>query len=208
MVKLKGPGLAAGASGSIGGVLVFSQTRGRHYAKKLTIPKQPRPEHQVASRATLTYLAHEWTTENATSKATWEQLVPNPYVDRYRAYVGHNLERWLRFAPPIWRYPAAESYTPADPGALTVTPQGRRAMIAVTLNADPKCRCVIIFRRPGAIIVPRPKWTIQIYHAYTHKTYHTEDHGLAPGNYKYAAITCAWDGLMSAGYLTDGVTIT
>lgn len=108
MVKLTGPGLARAAGGSVAGQLTFSNWKGKPYLKKLTKPKQPRTQGQVAMRAILAFLSPEWSIISAAARATWMDLAHLDQISPFNAYLKENLKRWRSFLRPSWYYPATE----------------------------------------------------------------------------------------------------
>lgn len=111
MVKLKGPGLAAQASGQLADELVFSTWKGRPYLKTRSDPRQPQTDGQVAMRAAMRFLSTAWDALAAYAKATWQPLAAQTSVTPFNAYQGYNLTRWRSRRPPTAEYPAAETGT-------------------------------------------------------------------------------------------------
>lgn len=128
MVKLKGPAASIAAAGQLGSSLVFANWKGRQYARKLTVPKQPRPLSQVASRALHAFLTTQWTSIPPDRRDDWLGTPQHPDLDNYRRYLAENLRTWITGQPPSQIYPATRVGAYAALSGWTFTNQGR-AMI-------------------------------------------------------------------------------
>jgi len=108
MVKLKGPGLALDASGTLADEVTFSKYKGRAYLKTKGRPKQPNTEAQLAIRAMMTFLSSSWKTIPEPNKATWLPLATPGKTSPINAYQAYNLMRWRNFKAPTTTWPATE----------------------------------------------------------------------------------------------------
>lgn len=102
MVKLKGPGQATGASGTLADTLVFSNWKGTPYLKTHTKPKQPRSHNQIAMRAILRFLSEQWKNVPAIEQAKWQTLARRTTISPFNAYQQLNLSRWRSQRSPTW----------------------------------------------------------------------------------------------------------
>lgn len=114
MVKLRGPGLSASASGSLADALTFSSSKGRAYLKHKPTPAQPRSGNQISMRAMMQFLSQQWQNLTAGNQATWAIAYPDPLLSAYNAFIKHNLNRWRNHKPPSKEYPAAETGAAGD----------------------------------------------------------------------------------------------
>lgn len=121
MVKVTAPALSMEASGSLGGVMVFSKWKGRPYVRSLVIPSNPKSGGQVGMRAMFSFLAKAWATLSAPNQATWEDRAAQLVVSEFNAFMSYNQFRWRNFTAPSKEEPAAAASTPAVVGALSLT---------------------------------------------------------------------------------------
>jgi len=133
MVKLKGPVQSLRASGKLGGALVFAESKGRPYLKKLTKPKQPRSPVQVANRAFLNFLTKSWTELSSADQQSWETAAQTLNLDPYRAFVQYNLAQLTRDQLPTMNRDQPGGGTHSLISAETATP--RQRTIALTYTA-------------------------------------------------------------------------
>lgn len=148
MVKVSGPALSMEASGSLGGVMVFSKWKGRPYVRSLVIPSNPKSGGQVGMRAMFSFLSKAWATLSAADQATWETRAAQLVVSEFNAFMSYNQFRWRNFTAPSMAEPAASADTPATLGALSLALGVRSITVtqAVTTAADGWG--VLIFRSP------------------------------------------------------------
>jgi hypothetical protein len=109
------------ASGSLGGVMVFSKWKGRPYVRSLVIPANPKSGGQVGMRAMFSFLAKAWAGLSAGNKATWEDRAAQLVVSEFNAFMSYNQFRWRNFTAPSKEEPAAAGDTPAVLGAFSLT---------------------------------------------------------------------------------------
>ena len=137
MVKLKGPGLSAAASGSIGDAITFSSAKGRAYVKNKPTPAQPRSSGQVSMRAMMTFLVQQWKNLTSNQQVTWADAYPDPELNNYNAYIRHNLKRWRSVRAPSKAYPAAEAARHPNAINLTATGAGRHVTLDMQASTPP-----------------------------------------------------------------------
>lgn len=101
-----------GAAGGLGKILIFSQSKGRAYAKQWKKPSNPKTRPQVAMRAIAAFLAHDWTNLAQAIKDTWIDQAQNRNISPYNAYLSANIARWRDHLAPSW-----------TPSAIGVGPQ-------------------------------------------------------------------------------------
>lgn len=112
MVKLKGPGLARSASGSLAETVTFSHCKGVAYLKKYAKPNQPRSQGQVSVRAITKLLSTDWKNFTAPQKNSWAAIAAQTLISPFNACVSFNLHHWAlyKFASRI--YPATRTGSP------------------------------------------------------------------------------------------------
>lgn len=109
MVKLKGPGMARDASGSLAETVTFSKWKGTSYLKLHQKPKQPNAPKQIAMRAIVNFLSKIWNDLPPGDRTSWTALAAEKKISRLNAAVGFNLERWRGFHYPATQLPADEA---------------------------------------------------------------------------------------------------
>lgn len=207
MVKLRGPGLAQDASGTLAGVLIFSNSRGKAYAKKLTIPKQPRPIAQVASRAAFKFLTEQWTNLNNLQRLTWSDQLGFPDLDFYHRYVAENLRTFQLAQPPSKSYPPTRTGSVSTWHYWTLTPQGRRTQHKISVNAINAGWGTLIMRDTSPITAAAFDYVINIEHMPSSAVYSFWDGPLTPGTWYYRAKRITVDGNISGYSASRSVVI-
>jgi hypothetical protein len=148
MVKVNAPALSLDASGKLGGSLVFSKWKGRHYVRSLVTPSNPKSGGQVGMRAMLKFLSQNWAALTAGDQATWEDRADQLIASTFNAYMSLNLFRWRNFTAPTQQDPAAEEDTEAVLGALSATPGVRSVTITQAVTTANDGWGVAFFRSP------------------------------------------------------------
>jgi len=108
------------ASGSMGGVIVFSTWKGRPYVRSLVIPSNPKSGGQVGMRSMFSFLSKAWAGLSNGNKATWETRAAQLIVSEFNAFMSYNQFRWRNFTAPSKEEPAASAGTPATLGAFSL----------------------------------------------------------------------------------------
>lgn len=94
-----------GASGKLGGAMVFSKWKGRPYVRELVKPANPRSGGQVSMRAMIKFLSQEWAGLGAPEKATWAAPAAAKVVSNFNAYTSSGAKRNRSFLAPSQSYP-------------------------------------------------------------------------------------------------------
>lgn len=138
VVKVAAPCLSLGASGSLGGALVFSSWKGRSYVRELVKPSNPRSGGQVGVRAMFKGLSQNWAALTAGNKATWEERADSAVISPFNAFMGYNQARWRNFLGVTQEDPATAAGTNAVWGAATAVAGVRQITItkAITTAND------------------------------------------------------------------------
>ena len=105
MVKVQGPMFSLGASGKLGGTIVFSKWKGRPYVRELVTPSNPKSGGQVSMRAMMKFLSQEWSGMSAGAKTSWQDPADAGVVSTFNAFVSANLELNRSFLAPHQNYP-------------------------------------------------------------------------------------------------------
>lgn len=100
MVKLNAPMLSLDASGKLGGAIVFSKWKGRHYARTLVTPANPQSGGQMGMRMMLKYLSQQWASLDAADQSAWNDLADAAVISPFNAFVSLSLKRWRNFLGP------------------------------------------------------------------------------------------------------------
>lgn len=195
MVKLKGPGLAQQATGSLGSELTFSSWKGQAYMKKLRKPKQPRTDKQVAMRVMMGFLAAQWNAIADADKATWIDLARQTKISPFNAYQAENLARWRSFLAPSKVYPATEINPQAEIRVFNTYGHVRHAIVRMRIEAPlADAWTAFVFHQLGDY--PDAAWQNLVhvemmndepYHYWTHTR-------LSPGQHFYRFILGSNDG--------------
>ena len=93
MAVVQAPLFGLGASGSIGGSIVFSSWRGRPYVRRLSIPKNPKSGLQVGMRSVFKYITQAWAALTQNDKDNWITLAEATNITELNAMVAFNQKR-------------------------------------------------------------------------------------------------------------------
>lgn len=135
MVKVQAPALSLGASGQIGGAMVFSTWKGRPYVRALVKPANPQSGGQVGVRAAFTFLSQQWAAIGASDQAAWEDLAEADIVSTFNAYMKFNLLRNRNFLGLSHRPDGLLVNAPDAISTFTATAGERQ--ITIALNTVP-----------------------------------------------------------------------
>jgi hypothetical protein len=131
MVKLAGPAFSLGASGKLGGALVFSKWKGIPYARVLVTPANPKSGPQVGVRSMFKFLAQQWVNLTGAEQDDWLERAAQLGASAFNAYMSYNQERWRHYLNPSKLDPATETGT--SPTAPTTTPTGGIRQIELSI---------------------------------------------------------------------------
>lgn len=208
MVRLKGPGLAAEAAGSLGRSLIFSKCKGRAYAKKWASPHNPDTEPQRAMRALTKFLLWRWGDLSDADKATWLQLAEPQELPPYNAFLAHNLARWRNWLAPTDAYPATMTGTTGLYTYWSAVAASRGVDFSIAQYQRNDTRGYLLFRSltPGLT----PAWN-NLRHVFPshHNGYLCWfDRPIPPGTYYYRLAKTTRFGKMEAATSEKSVTVT
>lgn len=149
MVKLKGPGMAQSASGSLADQLIYSSNKGRPYLKLHAKPAQPRTPPQVAMRGILQFLSEEWRNIAPADQALWEPLAAAKTISPFNAFQALNLERWRSGKAPTQVPTADDTGAFGTISAETVVGVERGILITFNVDAPFERWAALIYWTPG-----------------------------------------------------------
>jgi hypothetical protein len=132
MVKVQGPMMSMGASGKLGGAMVFSKWKGRPYVRELVKPANPRSGGQVSMRAMMRFLSQEWNGLGSTEKATWAAPAAAKVVSNFNAYTSSGARLNRSFLAPSQSYPVVNGVAVDAIDTFTATAGVRE--ISIVLN--------------------------------------------------------------------------
>lgn len=195
MVKVAAPCLSLGASGALGGAIVFSTWKGRPYVRELVKPANPKSGGQVGVRSMFKFLAQRWTDVPSGKQASWEDRADDKVISPFNAYMGYNQSRWRNFKAPSLADPALEEA--AQPAAPTTTPTDGVRQISLSIaDGAPAPDCGYIIHRSGTTgFTPAFATCIAVINWDSGGTTVYIDTPLAPGTYYYRI----------QGFMDDGI---
>lgn len=148
MVKLAGPCMSVGASGKLGGVLVYSNWKGIAYARTLVTPSNPKSVGQVSVRAMMKWLSQQWKNIGSTAQNTWLDRAAIANVSAFNAYCGYNLFRWRNFLAPTDTFPEATTDVAPTEGTLAAVASERTITVTQPITTAADGWGIMFFRSP------------------------------------------------------------
>ncbi len=146
MVKVAGPAMSLEASGSLGGIIVFSKWKGRPYVRTLVRPSNPKSGGQVGVRSMFKFLSQKWAAITAPEKASWEDRADQGVYSTFNAYMSLNQGRWRDFQSPSKDAAVAAVGTPATTGAVTAVAGLRSATLTIAITVPDDGWGIAVFR--------------------------------------------------------------
>lgn len=200
MVKLAGPCMSLGASGKLGGSIVFSNWKGIPYARGLVTPANPKSVKQVSVRTMFAFLSQEWKGLSTATKADWIDRAKAGNYSPFNAFMGYNQNRWRAFEMPSFLDPATEDDTVG--AALPHTSVGaiRQATITCQLNATNNNWGFVIARSLTTGFTPGFTNVIAVLHAIDTDAHPHIDTPLAAATYYYRTTNFSQAGKLAPGW--------
>jgi len=146
--------MSLGASGKLGGALVFAKWKGRPYVRTLVRPANPKSGGQIGVRAMFKFLSQKWAGLTDGNRATWEDYADQLVVSPFNAYVSRNQFRYRDFTPPTKEDPAAQAATPDAAVVIALTLGVRSIAVEITPSAYVADWGFAVFRALSATVVP------------------------------------------------------
>lgn len=194
MVKVRGPAMSLGASGSLGGALVFATWKGRPYVRILVTPANPKSVSQVGMRAMFKFVSQEWASIAAGDQSDWEDLADATNISPFNAYVKENQANWRDFLSPSQVFPITRTGTPSGETAPAATTSGRNIIINDTTTAGADQWGIVIFRGLAPAFTPNWSNAIAVIPVAASTAWTYTDGPLDPDTYYYQMIHTATDG--------------
>lgn len=129
MATVQGPLFSMGASGQVGGAIVFSRWKGRPVVRELVVPSNPSTASQVSVRALMRFLSQNYANLTVGEKDSWLSLADAEAMSRINAFQRHNADRFTQFQMPRVEPTKAAGTAPVM-GAQTLT--AGKAQVAVS----------------------------------------------------------------------------
>jgi len=208
MVKLTGPFMSMGASGTLGGILTAAKWKGRAYARTRVIPSNPRLPLQVSNRAMFKFLSQEWEGIGSTPKGTWEDDAKAAQYLPFNAYMAANMRLYREFSSPSQTNPNPATGT--EPVAVLTSAVGGDSHMDITLTVTTLNDVwgVILFRSATGTFTPSRGNAIAVIPIAATGAHVWTDSNLAAGDYYYDAKFFTKEGVLGAdeGEVTGTVT--
>jgi hypothetical protein len=149
MAVVSGPLMSLGASGQVGGAIVFSSWKGRPVVRQLVTPSNPKSAKQVANRVMMRFLSQQWALLSGTNQASWDNLARSTNIAPVNAYTSYNMRRWTQFTPPTAELNHAAG-TPATTAVVTATAGVGQASLSIALGTLNDNWGVAVFAKLGS----------------------------------------------------------
>lgn len=208
MVKVVGPCLSLGASGTIGDALTFFQWKGRACVRERVTPANPKSAGQRGVRAMFKFLAQVWDGLTAGNKSSWEDRAKAKNVSPFNAFMSFNQSRHRDDNTPTKEYPPAETSTAPSGPTGTATPDGRSMILEITDGANAPDWGYVIYRSLTSSFTPAWSNAIAVVPWDSSGTTTYVDSPLDPDTYYYNARGFMADGKEGADGTEFNGTIT
>jgi len=208
MAIVKGPAMSLDASGKLAGAIVFSKWKGRNYIRQLVTPANPKSGAQTGFRASMKFLAQNWSGLSAGEQATWLSRANDMIVSEFNAFTSYNQIRWRNFLTPSKEDPAAEASTPATAPTGAAVAGVRMATITLTDSGTAPDWGYILFRDLTTAFTPAISNAIAIVPWDSGGATVYVDTPLEPDQYFYRSRGFNDDGIPGALDVEFDVTIT
>ena len=197
MARVQGPLFSLGASGKLGGAIVFATWKGRPYVRELVRPANPKSDKQLSVRAMMRFLSQEWAGIGSTPQLTWEDLADADVVSPFNAYIKKNLRRWRNFVG-IGQdaTPEAGDAGPTN-GAASATGGVRMATVDMIVTTVADAWGLAIFRKTASAVTPAFDNLVAVLPYNGTNTIVFVDTPLEPETYHYDFYSITKDGLFT-----------
>lgn len=208
MAIVKGPMMSLDASGSLAGAIVFSKWKGRNYVRQLVTPANPKSGAQTGFRASMKFLAQNWSGLTDAEKATWLDRASDMIVSNFNAFTSYNQLRWRNFLTPTQEDPAAETSTPATAPTGAAVAGVRMATVTLTDSGTAPDWGYLLFRSTTTGFTPAISNAIALFPWDVAGATVYVDTPLDPDTYYYRSKGFNDDGIAGALDIEFNVTIT
>jgi len=207
MAIVKGPAFSLDASGTLAGAVVFSKWKGRNYIRQHVTPANPKSGAQTGFRASMKFLAQNWSSLTPAEQATWLDRATDMIVSNFNAFTSYNQLRWRNFLTPSKEDPAAEISTPATAPTGAAVAGVRMATITLTDSATAPDWGYLLFRSVTTAFTPGISSAIAFIPWDSGGATEYIDTPLEPGTYYYRSRGFNDDGIDGALDIEFSVTI-
>lgn len=208
MAIVKGPAMSLDASGSLAGAIVFSHWKGRSYIRQLVTPANPKSGSQTGFRASMKFLAQNWSTLSAGEQATWLTRATDMIVSNFNAFTSYNQKRWRNFLTPSKEDPAAEASAPSLAATGAAVAGVRMATVTLTDGGTAPDFGYVLFRSTTTGFTPGISNAIRLEPWDSAGATVIVDTPLEPDTYYYRCMGFNDDGIKGALDSEFSVTIT
>ena len=154
MVKVKGPMMSLGATGTLAGAITFGSWKGRPCVRERVTPSNPKSGGQVGRRAMFTFLSKAWAALSSADKATWQALADQLVALPSNAYIAYNMDRWHNFLTPAQANPAAQVNASSDRNLSGAVWEENRIKLSSTATTANEQWGLIIFAKLAGAVTP------------------------------------------------------
>lgn len=154
MAKVQGPLFSLGASGKLGGAIVYAIWKGRAYVRELVKPANPKSDKQLSVRAMMKWLSQEWAGIGGTAQDSWEDLADADVVSPFNAYIKKNLRRWRNFLGVGQDSTPDAGDTGPVHGAAAAVGGVRMATVTMAMTTLNDAWGLAIFRKTAGAVTP------------------------------------------------------
>lgn len=181
MAVVKGPLFSIGASGTVGGSIVYSVWKGRPYVRQHAVPANPKSVSQVGVRSMMTFLSQYWVSLTAEQQADWETRAAATNISPFNAFIAYNMTRWGLYTSPSLADPATED---DDVGTITfdsAVAGVRSITLTTTVTVLDDNWGLIYYRDPTTAFTPSRNNVVHVQPALSAASFTFLDAPLTPG---------------------------
>jgi hypothetical protein len=208
MVKVNAPMMSLDASGKLGGAIVASSWKGRHYFRTLVTPSNPKSGGQVGMRSMLRFLSQYWASLTANNQATWETRAEQLVASPFNAYCSLNLARWRNNRAPAQADPPAEDDAVGTIANTSATAGTRQITISAEVTALNQNWALAIYRSTTTGFSTSWSNCVQVIPAASAAAFTWVDSPLAAGTYYYNFRPISLHGVLGAEVGEVNATVT
>lgn len=197
MARVQGPLFSLGASGKLGGAVVYATWKGRAYVRELVRPANPKSDKQLSVRGMLKFLSQEWAGIGDTAQVSWEDLADADVVSPFNAYIKKNLRRWRNFLGVGQDSDPAAGDTGPTHGAGSAAGGVRMATVTMAVTAPGDGWGLAIFRKFDSAVTPAFDNLVAVIPYDGTEDVVFVDTPLDPGTWHYDFMSITKDGLFT-----------
>lgn len=145
MARVKGPLMSMDASGSLGGVIVFSKNKGRKYVRELVIPSNPQSDLQTGMRSMMKFVTQIYASLSALIKTHWTDAGLADNINGLPAMVRSNQGRARINLGALQDPTLAPGAVEAAPTAVVATAQTKGVGLTWVDSAGADDWCTLVY---------------------------------------------------------------